>query len=432
MPLNVTRLFIIVSLVLFSFNIYSYAQAANQPAATPQISPTDGPTSGEVMRDRISKAKANIAVRNYPAALYELETISRESSDSAVNAVVNGLMMNIYLEQGDYQRSREFLEKFYNSYKSNNAFSAEYYSAVAGQVIRGSRNKAERYRAFGLLVSDRNLPLEAVNDIEQMRQIVELVITQTKELKDDKTKTSMANGLLEEATTSRSFLARDEYDAKRWRDAIAESREDIASSQSKIINAVQGPVIDKNSSTDQIAAVQKPADQASPPAEPKPSVQKIVETAQPKTTEPEQGNKVEKTVMSEPVRSSNQPVRERTVIASKPEKEPAAAPTKPVETIAESKKETGPLEVGSLIDFATDRPQPRYPATARSMRMQGVVRAEVLIDENGHVEEVKDLSGPSLLQPAAGEAIKKWRFKPFLRDGDPVKATGFVTFNFTL
>ena len=430
MPLNVRKLFILVLLVLFSFNIFSYAQTANQSASTPQLLPTDGPTSAEVMRMRISKVKANIAVRNYPAALYELESISRETSDSAVNAVVNGLIMNVYLEQGDYKKANDFLVRFYDSYRSNNAFAAEYYSAVAGQVIRGSRNKADRYRAFGLQVSDRNLPLEAVNDIEQMRQIVETVITQSKELKTDKAKALTAVGLIEEATTARSILARDDYDAKRWRDAIAESREDIASSQSKIINAVQ-EVPPATTPENQVASLEKPLPAAVEP-KPEPAVQKTVEATPEKTVEKTLVITPTKTTAAEPeklvektaiVTPAKKPTRDRVI----PESKPTTTDKPKVEV------ETGPLDIGvSLVGYATERAQPRYPATARSMRTEGVVKVEVLIAEDGSVEEVKDVSGPTLLQPAASDAIKKWRFRPFLRDGDPVKATGFINFNFTL
>jgi hypothetical protein len=37
-----------------------------------------------------------------------------------------------------------------------------------------------------------------------------------------------------------------------------------------------------------------------------------------------------------------------------------------------------------------------------------------------------------MLQAAAKDAIRKWKFKPFMRDGQPVRATGFVSFNFAL
>jgi hypothetical protein len=190
------------------------------------------------MRDRISKAKAFIAVRNYNAAILELENIRRETSDQPVNAVANVLLMNSYLEKGDHNRAQGFLNEFFKSYVSNSAAGNMYYSSVAAQVIKGARNQVERYRALGLSVSDRNLPLEAVNDIERMRETLELVITQAKELGSDKTKSAAAMALLEEATNSRSMIARDDYDARRWRQELGDSREQIASSQSVIVNAV--------------------------------------------------------------------------------------------------------------------------------------------------------------------------------------------------
>jgi protein TonB len=66
------------------------------------------------------------------------------------------------------------------------------------------------------------------------------------------------------------------------------------------------------------------------------------------------------------------------------------------------------------------------------MHTSGVVRVDVTIDEKGDVVDVQKTSGPGLLQAAAKDAIKKWKFKPYMRDGQAVKASGFVNFNFTL
>ena len=103
MPLNVRRLFASFFLVVFSFFIIN-AQT---------------PTSGDIMRGRISKAKAFIAVKNYNAAIFELENIRRETSDQTVHGVLNVLLMNCYLEQGDYKRAQEFLATLFNDIKSN-------------------------------------------------------------------------------------------------------------------------------------------------------------------------------------------------------------------------------------------------------------------------------------------------------------------------
>src|SRR5215831_13251024 len=97
MPLNVRRFYTSVLLVLVNFIVAEYAQTT-QPAVSPSPQTVTSqpaapvanpPTAGEIMRERISKAKAFIAVRNYNAAIYELENIRRETADVSVQAVVN-------------------------------------------------------------------------------------------------------------------------------------------------------------------------------------------------------------------------------------------------------------------------------------------------------------------------------------------------------
>src|ERR1700733_8841713 len=103
MPLNVRRLYTSLFLVLFLSVLFVEAQTPPQTAPTQQVKAPvtipPAPTSGDIMRERISKAKAFIVVRNYNAAIYELENIRKETSDAAVNGVVNVLLMDSYLEQ---------------------------------------------------------------------------------------------------------------------------------------------------------------------------------------------------------------------------------------------------------------------------------------------------------------------------------------------
>ena len=118
-----------------------------------------------------------------------------------------------------------------------------------------------------------------------------------------------------------------------------------------------------------------------------------------------------------------------------PAKQEEAKTETPAETVAQTdtdSTDTSPMTVGSLLEFATKRVNPIYPPQARTMRMSGVVKVEVTVDENGKVTEVQNTNGPRLLQRSAVEAVKKWQFKPFMRNGQPTKATGFVNFNFTL
>ncbi|PYT00051.1 MAG: hypothetical protein DMF63_08765 [Acidobacteria bacterium] len=445
MPLNVKRVFTSVAITFFGAAAIVSAQTPPQttqatvpPPQTAPIAVEKQPTSAEIMRERISKAKAYIAVRNYNAAIYELENIRRESSDTSVNAVTNVLLMNTYLEQGDYKRAQDFLNEFYKSYKSNSARGNLYYSSIAAQAIKGARNQVDRYRALGLNVSDRNLPLEAVNDIERMRETLELVITQAKDLGTDKTKASAAMALVEEATNSRAIIARDDYDAKRWRDALGDSREDIASSQSVIINAVDGTTVaNPVPSQDTVAMNTSPIAPATTAPTTAPAVFKPVPAAN--TTQPKPSETTVASTQKSPiiVGQTQQPNQQQQTPVENPQR-PRVSDNKPVmqvpveQPVANNSAAGSTMDVGSLIAYATKQQAPVYPVAAKSMRATGVVKVEVTVNETGEVAEVQKASGPTLLQAAAKDAIRKWKFKPFTRDGQPVKATGFVNFNFSL
>lgn len=427
MPLNVRRFSSAVFanlLVVSGFVIFTSAQnvppAANTSVVTPHQSAA--PTSGDVMRERISKSKAYIAVRNYNAAIYELENIRKESGDAAVRGVVNVLLMNSYLEQGDYKRAQALLTEFYVAQKTTKAAASASYMAVAGQIIKGARDRVERYRALGLSVSDRTLPLEATNDLEKMRETLEIVITQSKEIGANKAKSADAMMLLEEASSSRSMLARDDYDSRRWKDEVADTREQVVNSRSVVSAVSEGPADLQN--VNLVAENTKPA--VTPPVM-IPVVDKQPGTL-PSPTREREVRPVEKQPSQTVVTQNDKPM----IVVSTPP--PVKEEPKPVVVarVAESARNTSPLDVGSLIDFATKKTSPQYPAAAKSIRATGVVKVEVTISETGDVSEVQKTSGHQMLQSAARDAVRKWKFKPFVRDGQPVKATGFVSFNFAL
>jgi len=429
MPLNVRRCCTSLSLVLISFVAFIGAQTAPQtlpsqqqkPLATPVgavAAPAQAPpTSGDVMRERIGKAKAYIAVRNYSAAVYELENIRRETGDPSLRGVVNVLLMNSYLEQGDYKRAQDFLTEFYNVQKTTKPGATSAYMSVAGQIVKGARDRVERYHALGLNTSDRTLPLEATNDLEKMRDTLELVITQSKEIGKDKVKTHDAMALLEEASNSRSMLARDDYDAKRWNDAVADAREDLANPGREVMDATKPGDSSDQPNGDMMAAVNKPVvaqsvsnNATQQPAVNKPSEQTVASNDKPAYVP-----------MPQPVKEEPKPAQQQQTQT-------------PIQLTPNAGGDSGsPIDVGAeLKQYATNQPPPVYPQMARTMRTTGVVKVEVTIGENGEVAAVDKASGPSLLQSAAKDAIKKWRFKPFTRDGQPVKAIGYISFNFAL
>jgi len=73
-----------------------------------------------------------------------------------------------------------------------------------------------------------------------------------------------------------------------------------------------------------------------------------------------------------------------------------------------------------------------YPLLAGQMAIQGSVLLEALIGADGVVEEMRVLSGPTILVAAAREAVRQWRFKPYLSNGQPVETQARVTVNFKI
>ena len=78
------------------------------------------------------------------------------------------------------------------------------------------------------------------------------------------------------------------------------------------------------------------------------------------------------------------------------------------------------------------RVEPKYPPLAQQARIQGDVVLTAIIDKEGNVQHLQLVSGHPLLAPAAIEAAKQWRYKPFLLNGEPLEVETTVTVNFRL
>jgi TonB family protein len=75
---------------------------------------------------------------------------------------------------------------------------------------------------------------------------------------------------------------------------------------------------------------------------------------------------------------------------------------------------------------------PVYPPVARQARIQGMVVLKVQISKTGDVESIQLFSGHPILAPSAIEAVKQWKYSPYLLNGEPVEVETNVTVNFTL
>ena len=76
--------------------------------------------------------------------------------------------------------------------------------------------------------------------------------------------------------------------------------------------------------------------------------------------------------------------------------------------------------------------QPNYPPLARQARIQGSVLLQAEISKDGSIENLRLISGHPMLAPAAIEAVKQWKYKPYILNGEPVEVETQITVNFTL
>jgi periplasmic protein TonB len=76
--------------------------------------------------------------------------------------------------------------------------------------------------------------------------------------------------------------------------------------------------------------------------------------------------------------------------------------------------------------------EPSYPLLAKQMKVQGAVVLDALIGREGNIQDLRILSGPPILSSAAREAVKQWRFRPYLQSGQAVETEARITVNFTI
>jgi protein TonB len=87
---------------------------------------------------------------------------------------------------------------------------------------------------------------------------------------------------------------------------------------------------------------------------------------------------------------------------------------------------------GVMEGLLLKRVQPRYPAQAMQMRIQGAVQLQATISKTGDITNLKIVSGDGILARSAQEAVKQWKYKPYYLNGDPVEIQTQILVNFKL
>lgn len=76
--------------------------------------------------------------------------------------------------------------------------------------------------------------------------------------------------------------------------------------------------------------------------------------------------------------------------------------------------------------------EPTYPPIAKTARIQGSVVLHAIISKQGTIENLQVISGHPMLTQSAVEAVKQWKYRPYVLSGEPVEVDTTITVNFTL
>jgi TonB family protein len=354
------------------------------------VAAQQAPTDAENLQKRLARARALTAANSLTAAAFELDAIRKSTTDDVLRDVARIMLMGVYLEQADYGRAQNLLDETYQARNRSNESSCRSYFAVAGQTMNGIRSHLDRFRMLGLNVTSKDLPSEAVSDLDRVRSLLDRIAQQAKDIGSEDNKNTDAFALLEDVASVRSNLARNLDERERWQGEIAMARQHLAASDTRLASLT--------------------GKGAPPPQAP--------------ATTPS-GNRPANVPIS---LESKPPVQVETNRSVEPAKNPGAVSSNDLSSTPATGEH---VNVGSLIEQAIQKVNPVYPAFAKTAHVAGIVRVDLVIDENGTVISAESSSGPSVLRQAAIDASRRWKFRPVVRDGRPVRATGFLSFNFS-
>lgn len=374
---------------------------------------------------RLIHARSLAAIGNYAGAIQQLETVRAANTDAAIANVARVLLTGIYIEQADYKRASSMLDEAFNLRSTNGESGTQTYHAVAGQVLNGVRARLAHYRAYNVNIADRRLlPVEAANDLEGLRLLLDALVVQARTLQvqagtQGKMHTDVA-ALFEDAAGVCLLLARDKKERIEWQRHLSDARQRLAAADARWqVNHADG------SSRQMTAANITPArvNTNTPAAALSFASKRSPETAN--NTPNTNGERVRADAdKSWSVPSS--PVAPPATLANT-----EATPNTPSNTSAATATNQV-VEIGQLAGKATQKVQPLYPSSARNARVTGIVTVVLIINEKGVVESARSTSGPEMLRRAAEDAARRWRFRQPLNGTQAGRVSGYINFNFVL
>jgi protein TonB len=102
----------------------------------------------------------------------------------------------------------------------------------------------------------------------------------------------------------------------------------------------------------------------------------------------------------------------------------------PVVKVAAPKKIA--ISSGVATGLLIQEVRPIYPPIAKAARQSGTVVLHALISKTGTIEDLKVISGNAMLQSAALDAVRQWRYRPYMLNGEPVEVDTTINVVFNL
>ncbi len=418
--------------------IISQAGKDNETNAS-VVSQTPAPANGsnatidsETVQKRLMRIRALAASHNLSGAAVELKSLLASTRETAVRDVAQVMLMSVYIEQGNHIGAMGLLDETYKARLTTKESANRIYFALAGQVLNGAKSHIERYRAYGLSINDSELPPESVKDLNGLRLLVEKVVFQSKEIVIADSKAWDAMSLYEDSAKVRGSMSRDQFDRSEWDNEWNMAR--LAMNDSTKIITKGTPRLQQNNNIAKTTATQPSvgitASIPKPINENNSSAGSSVAKENIPTFEKKEEPKVEEKKASTPTENA-QKTESKTPTFTNTNTQPGTQ-NKDVVLTSQKGSDQQMISVGSLFPHAKKQFKPFYPAPAKTARITGVVVVELIVDEKGNVISAQCKSGHEMLKASALEAAKRWKFKPQEKDGQPVRMSGVISFNFML
>jgi protein TonB len=106
--------------------------------------------------------------------------------------------------------------------------------------------------------------------------------------------------------------------------------------------------------------------------------------------------------------------------------------TAPAPVVKAVEKPKGPVRVSSGVVAGNllSQTKPIYPPIAKAAHVSGAVVLHAIISKTGAIQNLTVISGPEMLRASALDAVRQWKYKPYILNGDPTEVETTITVNF--